>query len=77
VPLYLATGRYVLASKVGEAQLVLEPEMLVEYEGVQDQGYPRKLQNKIETILEHAEMLGCSARNVAIAKENFEYAIPG
>jgi hypothetical protein len=34
LPLYLAAGRYVLASKVGEAAIVLQDEMLVDYEGV-------------------------------------------
>lgn len=75
LPLYLAAGRYVLASKVGEAALVLEQEMLVEYEGVKDQGYPRKLKDKIEAILNHPEMLERSAHNVAVAKENFDYTI--
>jgi len=75
LPLYLAAGRYVLASKVGEAELILEPEMLVEYEGVKDQGYPRKLKERIETILDHPEMLERSTHNIAVAKENFDYAI--
>lgn len=75
LPLYLAAGRYVLASKVGEAEIVLEQEMLVEYEGVKDQGYPQKLKERIETIMEHPEMLECSRRNIAVAKENFDYAV--
>src|ERR1044072_8142373 len=36
LPLYLAAGRYVLASKVGEAAVVLRSEMLVPYNGVVD-----------------------------------------
>jgi glycosyltransferase involved in cell wall biosynthesis len=38
LPLYLAAGRYVLASRVGEAARVLDDEMLVEYEGAVDPG---------------------------------------
>src|SRR6266850_24092 len=43
LPLYLAAGRYVLASNVGEAARVLEKEMLVDYVGLKDQEYPQKL----------------------------------
>src|SRR6266850_7643781 len=34
LPLYLATGRYILASDVGEATIVLGREMRVDYKGV-------------------------------------------
>ena len=75
LPLYLAAGRYVLASKVGEAALVLEKEMLVDYEGVKDQEYPRKLRERIEDILEHPETLTRAARNVTLANKHFDYAV--
>lgn len=75
LPLYLAAGRYVLASKVGEAAIVLEQEMLVEYEGVKDQGYPQKLAARIETILAHPERLELSAHNIVIAKAHFDYEV--
>jgi glycosyltransferase involved in cell wall biosynthesis len=75
LPLYLAAGRYILASKVGEAALVLDDEMLVEYEGVKDLQYPQKLAEKITTLLNHPEMLKRSLRNVAVAKERFDYSI--
>lgn len=73
LPLYLAAGRYVLASKVGEASIVLDEEMLVEYEGVKDEGYPQKLKERIELILNHPAMLEVAARNVAVAREQFDY----
>jgi glycosyltransferase involved in cell wall biosynthesis len=75
LPVYLAAGKYILASKVGEAELVLEPEMLVEYEGVKDQNYSRKLKERIETLLDHPEMLERSCRNMRLAKENFDYEV--
>ena len=40
LPLYLACGRYVLASRVGEAARVLPEEMLVPYEGTVDKRLP-------------------------------------
>ncbi|HXM35229.1 MAG TPA: glycosyltransferase [Pyrinomonadaceae bacterium] len=75
LPLYLAAGRYILATDVGEAALVLDKEMLVEYEGVKDEGYPQKLKERIEIILEHPGMLERSTHNVAVARENFDYSI--
>jgi glycosyltransferase involved in cell wall biosynthesis len=75
LPLYLAAGRYVLASKVGEAAIVLDDKMLVEYEGVKDEGYPAKLMQRIETILAHPEMLEQSAHNIALAEEYFDYRV--
>src|SRR5581483_5840630 len=47
LPLYLASGRYILASDVGEAALVLDHQMLVPYNGVKDQSYPVKLAERI------------------------------
>ena len=75
LPLYLATGRYILASDVGEATLVLKPEMRVAYDGDKDLEYPQKLKRRIETIMEHPEMLSVAANNVALAKKHFDYAI--
>ena len=75
LPLYLAAGRYVLASDVGEAALVLNKEMLVEYVGLKDDEYPRKLKERIEGLLNHPEKLELGAGNVALAKKHFDYAI--
>jgi glycosyltransferase involved in cell wall biosynthesis len=75
LPLYLATGRYILASDVGEAARVLEPEMLVPYEGVKDEQYPRKLAARIEHILAHPELLERASENVALAREYFDYSL--
>jgi glycosyltransferase involved in cell wall biosynthesis len=75
LPLYLATGRYILASDVGEATIVLNREMLVHYEGDKDQQYPQKLMTRIESILEHPEMLELSVNNVTLARTFFDYAV--
>lgn len=75
LPLYLATGRYVLASNVGEAARVLEPEMLVPYEGVKDQQYPQKLATRIRAILENPAVLERGAGNVLLAKKYFDYSL--
>jgi glycosyltransferase involved in cell wall biosynthesis len=75
LPLYLAAGRYVLASEVGEAARVLDKEMLLPYEGVKDEQYPRRLAAKIKTILSNREILSRAAGNVTLAKDHFDYAV--
>ncbi len=50
LPEYMATGRYVLATDVGEAQLLLPPEMRLPYEGVRDNLYPKRLAMKIAEL---------------------------
>lgn len=57
LPLYLATGRYVLASRVGEASLVLPEEMLVPYDGVRDDAYPARLAERVRSVLARPEAL--------------------
>jgi glycosyltransferase involved in cell wall biosynthesis len=47
LPLYLAAGRFVLASRVGEAARVLPPEMLVEFHGESDPDYPARLADRL------------------------------
>src|SRR5438045_1728958 len=47
LPLYLAAGRFILASRVGEAARVLPPEMLVEFRGPVDPAYPARLAERV------------------------------
>ena len=75
LPLYLAAGRFVLASKVGEAAIVLDEKMLVEYEGVKDRNYPEKLRDRIEAIIANPELLNLAAHNVDVARKHFDYAV--
>jgi len=75
LPLYLAAGRHILASRVGEAALVLPDEMLVDYDGVKDLNYPAKLASRIESILASPEILSKADGNVAIAREYFDYSL--
>lgn len=47
LPVYLATGRYVLATRVGTAIDVLPDEMLLDYDGAWDHAYPARLADAI------------------------------
>jgi len=75
LPLYLATGRYVLASRVGEAALVLDEEMLIEYESVKDLQYPQRLAQRIREILDDRPKLEKGRWNRYLAKQTFDYDV--
>jgi glycosyltransferase involved in cell wall biosynthesis len=75
LPLYLAAGRYVLASDVGEASLVLPPEMLVAYRGTVDRGYPARLAERLREIIRDPSRLKEGAANVEIARRIFDYDV--
>lgn len=75
LPLYLASGRYILASRVGEAELVLPEQMLVRYDGVVDRAYPRRLAERIRELLRHPDRLAEGQKGILIAREKFDYGV--
>jgi glycosyltransferase involved in cell wall biosynthesis len=75
LPLYLATGCYVLASEVGEAARVLPAKMLVPYEGTLDGQYTTRLLERVRDLLQHPLLLQQSQTSVAIAREHFDYQV--
>jgi glycosyltransferase involved in cell wall biosynthesis len=76
LPLYLACGRFVLASEVGEAARVLPPAMLVPYHGTKDDQYGARLADRIRSLLKHPQSIRPSVADiVAIANQHFEYGV--
>lgn len=74
LPLYLAAGGVILASRVGEAALLLDPRQLIEYEGVVDRKYPARLAARIGELMDDEAVRGeLIAANRAIARERFDY----
>lgn len=73
LPLYLAAGRYVLASDVGEASLVLPPEMRIDYIGVKDDYYPVRLAKRLSELCQHPEILKREGEITACARTHFDY----
>lgn len=74
LPEYLGCGRYVLASRVGEAERVLPPAMLVEYRGARDYDYGRRVAKKIrELIKKYNQPPVVFPRGVQIARKHFDY----
>ncbi len=56
LPEYMAAGRFILASRVGEAALVLPNLMLLEYAGEVDLEYPRRLADRIRLLHTRPEL---------------------
>lgn len=75
LPLYLACGRYVLASRVGEVARVLPEDMLVEYQDSHDTGYPARLAERVAALLEKPERLQAGQANRAVACARFDYSV--
>lgn len=73
LPLYLAAGRFVLASRVGEAARVLPPEMLVDFDGETDPVYPAKLADRLEQLVRRGTDFSHRPECVALARELFDY----
>ena len=73
LPLYLAAGRFVLASRVGEAARILPPEMLVEFRGSVDPDYPARLAERIVDLLASGTDFTHRPDCVALARDHFDY----
>jgi glycosyltransferase involved in cell wall biosynthesis len=77
LPLYLATGRHVLASRVGEAALLLPDNMLVDYNNTIDSEYPQRLAERIRAISRDSQLMRGSQANRALALQHFDYSVLG
>ena len=73
LPLYLASGRFVLSTNVGEAARVLPAAMLIPYNGTKDPEYPERLAVCVRALLQDPVCLEQHATSVAIAENNFDY----
>jgi len=73
LPLYLACGRFVLASRVGEAARLLPEEMLIPYEG-RDR-YAKALAERLRWLARHPQVLNLGHANIALARQHFEYEV--
>ncbi len=75
LPIYLAAGRFVLASRAGEAARVLPPQMLVDFAGETDPGYPQKLADRVVELLDRGTDFSYRPECVALARRWFEYDV--
>ncbi|MBI4468814.1 MAG: glycosyltransferase [Acidobacteria bacterium] len=73
LPVYMAAGKFILATRVGEAARVLPEIMLLEFEGSHDPRYPERLAERIDTVLDERELLRLGEGNRLVARERFDY----
>jgi len=73
LPLYLAAGRFILASRVGEAARILPPEMLVEFRGSIDPDYPARLAERVTDLVLKGFDFTHRPECTSLAREHFEY----
>jgi glycosyltransferase involved in cell wall biosynthesis len=74
LPLYLAYGKYVMATNVGEASRVLPGVgCLLPYNGVRDDTHPPRLAEHLRKLLAEPELLSISEKARQVAKDNFDY----
>jgi glycosyltransferase involved in cell wall biosynthesis len=74
LPLYLAYGKYVVATNVGEASRVLPGVgCLLPYNGVRDDTYPPRLAEHLRKLLAEPNLLSICEKARQVAKDNFDY----
>lgn len=57
LPEYMANERFILASRVGEAELLLPEPMLLDFEGAVDRAYPRRLAQRVRDLVANPDSL--------------------
>ncbi len=76
LPLYLAYGKYVIATDVGEAKKVLPGVgCLMPYTAVRDDEHPARLAQHLKKLLDQPEILQITEEAKQVAKDNFDYEI--
>lgn len=74
LPMYLACGKYVVATDVGEAKKVL-PNVgyLLPYQGVRDDQHPIRLAAHLQALVDHPEQLQIAQQARETASRHFDY----
>lgn len=75
LPLYMACARYILATRVGEAEYVLPDPMLIPFEGVNDPTYVDHLVDRLQALLLQRSELQLGRANRDRALKEFDYTI--
>jgi glycosyltransferase involved in cell wall biosynthesis len=77
LPLYMACGRYVLATRVGEAAHVLPDDMLIPFEGTNDPTFADRLTERVRGLLRNRRTVKKGRQNRARARTLFDYDLLG
>ncbi|MGC2660853.1 MAG: glycosyltransferase, partial [Bryobacteraceae bacterium] len=75
LPLYLASGKHVIATRVGEAARVLPSSMLLSYEGTKDETYPTRLARRLRDLAVSGEWRSSGDESRRLAERLFNYSV--
>ncbi|MEW6302534.1 MAG: glycosyltransferase [Verrucomicrobiota bacterium] len=73
LPEYMAAGCFILASRVGEAEILLPPSMLLDYSGDVDPFYPQRLADRLRHLHTHPADLAPRESLPALAEKHCSY----
>lgn len=75
LPEYMATARFILASRVGEAVVLLPEPMLLDYTGAVDSTYPHRLAQRIRILHRDPATLALRHQLPALAERHCSYPV--
>ncbi|PLS01513.1 glycosyltransferase [Neobacillus cucumis] len=72
---YMAAGRFIISTDVGEAKVLLPQEMRLPYNGIKDKDYPKRLAKKIEDLYYQGmnTIYEMGNKNIKIAQKELDY----
>jgi glycosyltransferase involved in cell wall biosynthesis len=73
LPEYMAAGCFILASRVGEAAIVLPDAMLLDFDGDVDISYPRRLAAALRALFDNPTRLAARETLPQLARRLFSY----
>lgn len=73
LPEYMAAERFILASRVGEAALLLPELMLLDFDGEVDPRYPARVAERVRLLCGRPELLEIRRSLPALARELCDY----
>lgn len=75
LPEYMAAGRFVLASRVGDAERLLPEPMLVPFEGTLDTAYPTRLADRLREVHQRPDRESLAASLPERARAHCSYPV--
>lgn len=75
LPEFMACGRFIVATEVGEAAALLTPKQLLPYRGLRDSEHPIRLARRVGEIRYDQSAMAVGRRNRDVAQSMFDYDV--
>jgi glycosyltransferase involved in cell wall biosynthesis len=75
LPEYMAAGRFVLASRVGDAEVLLPEPMLVDFHGTVDRAYPERLAERMRRVQADPGLQRLAGTLPELARQHCSYPV--